>query len=158
MTPLRGEKYNHLESRLTGQREARGYPDCMMPDMPYDEHKRACYLSKYASRARLPSESCNQPAPVLPFKVKYSDAIRPLRLKSRIEDLLQNIRSEIGDDFLRDTRVLLSFPTQRNQFLAQYARNFLPSCTMQQVFRGCGGRGRNSCISQVVEDEDLMKS
>ena len=118
---------------------SRGYPEFLMPHIAYDASKRSQYLSKYAARRRSTEK---QPSThnVLAFKVKYCNALRRLRLKTRVEELICNLRAELGAGFLPQSRIVMSYITQENQFLAHDAKNFLPPIMLRQVLSG-GERG-----------------
>ena len=146
-----GESTRHLvncstqaafDSHVSDLRQAlqsRGYPEFLMPHIEYDASKRSQYLSKYAARQRS-AEKQPSTQNVLAFKVKYCSALRRLRLKTRVEELVCSLRAELGADFLPQSRIVLSYITQKNQFLAHYSKNFLPPSMLRQILSG-GERG-----------------
>ena len=70
------------------------------------------------------------------MKVSYSEQLRTLRLKPAAHTLINTLRADIGEDFLKEVRVVLGFHVQRNSFMAGYAMNYLVR----------GGRGAHTTV------------
>ena len=116
-----------------------------MPHIAYDANRRWEYMRKYYTRVW--GRKCSSDRSILPLKVKYCDDLRRLRLKSRAEDLLLKLRQEVGTDFLQNTRIVIAHIGQKNSFLSQYRRNYLPSCSFGRAPRK--GEEREKCVSHA---------
>ena len=64
---------------------------------------------------------------VLVFNAQYTQQTKRLGLRRRIETLLPDLRGNIGDDFLQNTRILIAHLVQANGniFARTYALNVL---------------------------------
>jgi hypothetical protein len=63
---------------------------------------------------------------VVVFKVEYSDQLRQLRLKFHIQQLIADLRKEVGNGFLEGARIIIAHPVQRSTFRRTYRHCFLP--------------------------------
>ena len=59
------------------------------------------------------------------FKCTYSNAVRGLRISKEIRRLFKLLRGEVGQDFLREARVVCGYRVEQNLFLRSYAQNFV---------------------------------
>ena len=59
------------------------------------------------------------------FKCTYSNAVRSLRISKEIRRLFDMLRGEVGQDFLREARVVCGYRVEQNCFLRTYAQNFV---------------------------------
>ena len=51
------------------------------------------------------------------FKCAYSNAVRGLRISKELRRLFKLLRGEVGQDFLREARVVCSYRVEQNLFL-----------------------------------------
>ena len=85
------------------------------------------------------------------MKVDYCEDMRRLRMRSRIEALLVRLREEIGQSFMNPSRVIICYPTQRNNFMHSYVWNFLQGQRLVSRSRGCGGSGSVCAVTANTE-------
>ena len=103
---------------------SRGYPECVMPEVPYDATKRQRYLDKYRHRGNANAPSSTSP-PLLKISVCYSHQLRPLKLRSRAEAIISRLKAHLGADFLSGARTFVAFKKQDCLFRSSYKYNFL---------------------------------
>ena len=87
--------------------------------MPFDARKRREYLDKYKQRGFVSKQ--RRQHNVLALKVKFSHQQRSLNLRARATGLINALRADIGEDFLKDVRVVMASQVHRNAFVASYA-------------------------------------
>ena len=109
-----------------------------MQHVQYDAVKRSACISKLASRDMRTKHDTQHSDAHLAIKVDYSEDMRRLKLKSKIEVLLVRLRERVGQSFMNPCRIILCYPTQRNNFMHGYVWNFLPGQRAGRS-RGCGG-------------------
>ena len=107
---------------------ARGYPNTLLQKVPHDAQKRREYLNKY--RQRRPYNNDDRPN-VLTLKVKFSEQQRSLNLRRQADDLIKDLRADVGEHFLHGVRVVMAYSVHNSAFISSYACNFLRA----------GGRG-----------------
>ena len=62
------------------------------------------------------------------MKTQYTPELRKLRLKCRINTLIDDLRRDIAsDDFLKDERIVLAHPVRSNSFRESYGMSFVPN-------------------------------
>ena len=111
-------EYDARVSELRNTLRNRGYPECVMPILPYDAAKRKRYLNKYRLRSAV-----HRPT-MLKIAVPYSEQLRELSLKPRAEKLISRLRAELGGDFLDGARVFIANTVQYSLFRTSYKMNF----------------------------------
>ena len=80
----------------------------------YDEQRRVHLLDRLRDRGSKPARARER---TIALKVEYSPDLKPLRLKSRIERLVTELRKDIGEGFLLGARFVIAQPVQRNLFM-----------------------------------------
>ena len=116
-------EYNKRIAELRQTLRTRGYPECVMPDMPYDASRRQSYPNKYRCR----NNACSSRSrPFLKISVPYSQQLRQLKLKSRADCLLSRLRAQLGSDFLGDARILVAYDVEDCLFRSSYGMSFIP--------------------------------
>jgi len=116
-------EYDKRIAELRQTLRIRGYPECVMPRIPYDAPKRQEYLDKYRRRGTASSPSDSKP--FLKLSVGYSASLRKLRLRGRAENLISRLRARLGGDFLQEARIVVAHPIQDCLFRSSYQKNFL---------------------------------
>ena len=111
----------YFASNIAALRSAlrtRGYPEFLLPEVPYDAEKRASYLEKFKSRnLHDASRSSNaKSTDLLVFKIPYSEQARKLSIRRRVKDFVSELRTDIGADFLNQVHVVVAHPVQENLF------------------------------------------
>ena len=111
-----------------------------MNDVPHDTKERQRYLEKYASRAKTVPKAQREVSEVIVFKAPFSPQLLQMRMKTQIDDLLQQLRSCTGNGFLARSKVIIAHPMQRNAFIDTYKFNFI-----RTFERNMGGREGHVC-------------
>ena len=133
-------EYDEKISELRKALKSRGYPMSLMPNIPYDEQRRNEILRDLAMRAlhRDPlahDDSCLSTATgarqqrrrrVVAFKTEYFPDLHKLKLRRRIDDLVKDLRKQVGQTLLQDTRTVIGYGVNRCNFLITHRQNFLP--------------------------------
>ena len=123
-------------------RKARGYPSSLLKHKPYDAELRAEYLTRYKARQKGVPSSRRQ-EDVVTLRVGYSDQQESLGLRCQAVRLIKSLRADIGQGFLKETRIVLQHPSCQNAYVSSYACNFLATSRRGRRARladGSGGR------------------
>ena len=93
---------------LTKGFPSRGYPEIFLPTTPYDPAKRERALERLRRRnfSDRQDRKCAQKLITLP--VRYSDQQRSLRITAQAKKLIDELRSDLGQEFCADTRIIVS--------------------------------------------------
>jgi len=94
---------NQLRTELA----KRSYPRHILPDVRYEGKERQLLLQRLQSR-KLQSRSQQVQDGLLVFKIDFSEEIKQFRLKTRIEEVLKQLRVQIGCNFLQDARIVVA--------------------------------------------------
>ena len=77
-----------------------------MQHVQYDAVKRSACISKLASRDMRTKHDTQHSDAHLAIKVDYSEDMRRLKLKSKIEVLLVRLRERVGQSFMNPCRII----------------------------------------------------
>ena len=113
-------EYDKRIAELRQTLRTRGYPECVMPSVPFDPDKRQQYLERYRNRALY-----REKPQVLKIVTNYSESLRHLKLRARADQLLSRLRAQLGSDFLSGARVFVAHQVQASLFRSSYPWNFL---------------------------------
>ena len=58
------------------------------------------------------------------FKAEYSPQLRHIGIRKNINRLLDKLRVELGNSFLRDARVVVAHPLMKSLFVDTYCWNY----------------------------------
>ena len=76
------------------------------------------------------------------FKAQYSPQLRHIGIRKNINHLLDKLRVELGQSFLRDARVVVAHPLKRSLFVDTYCWNYTKDdCRLHQLWQA-GGMGK----------------
>ena len=61
------------------------------------------------------------------LKCQFSPQLRRAGLRTHFKRMVQAVRTHIGEDFLRNERLIIAHPIRDNSFLREYKLNFVES-------------------------------
>ena len=113
--------------------------------MRYDAKERQQLLQRLQSRKlQSRSQHVQKKDDLLVVKINFSEELKQVRLKSRIEEVLKQLREQIGCNCLQDAHIVVAHMVESNIFMESYNMNFLPA---QRRSRGKGtGRGGRGSV------------
>ena len=112
----------------------RGYPTSLLQGVHYDGERRLELLKKLrgrrqqneqiSGRGNSSAKSIDHMGNLLVLKCDYSPYVGKLRMYAEFRKLLQSLRAEVGEGFLRTGRLVITHPLHTNVFLETHAYNF----------------------------------
>jgi hypothetical protein len=126
------DDYNDAIEKLRGNLRKRGFPDVLMPPVPYDAAMRESMIRNLVERP-------NQAKPhrrASDLALKYcmvTPQLRHIGIRPAFNKLLRSLRQQLGEDFLRTDKFVIAHPSRRSLFLQYYAFNFPRTNEMQNA-------------------------
>ena len=125
--------YKNIEL-LREELQERAYPPSLIPIIPYDRQRRQRMLEKLDARdKRGPQWLWNgrneqkQLQDLLVFRCEYWPGSRNIRIRKQFRLLLAKLRAIAGENFLKDSRLVIANPATDCRFTKQYALSFVNS-------------------------------
>ena len=122
MNCSREADYVELTRALADSLRKRGYPSELLCRPEFDASLRQRHLEKLRTRQQKDTRYNDQ---LIVFKCTYSNAIRGLRISKELRHFFKLLRGEVGQDFLREARVVCGYRVEQNCFLRSYRQNFV---------------------------------
>jgi len=142
---FRGEAIRHMlncsaqadyEFHIRRMRAAllrRGYPSGCLKAPPYDATLRRNMLERLRDRPQcgfsageFSADKRMTPSTMI-LKCQFSPQLRRAGLRTHFKRMVQAVRTHIGEDFLRNERLIIAHPIRDNSFLREYKLNFVES-------------------------------
>ena len=122
---------------LRAELSKRGYPSSCMPEVKYSVADRQIFIRKLDARdVSRPAHA--SPKNVLVLSTEFSRQIQQLRLRTRIDELLDKLRNRIGNEFFTNGTAIIAYPSANTIFQRTYRMSFLLGESSM------GGRGTGS--------------
>ena len=111
----------------------RGYPSGCLKAPPYDATLRRNMLERLRDRPQcgfsageFSADKRMTPSTMI-LKCQFSPQLRRAGLRTHFKRMVQAVRTHIGEDFLRNERLIIAHPIRDNSFLREYKLNFVES-------------------------------
>ena len=125
--------YRECVDKLASSLRKRGYPSEMLMPIAYDSNRRTQALTALHNRSVDVDKRTNTDEGVVIFKCPFSPLIRRLRIRVAYERLLSELRRELGEMFLQNSRLVIAHSVKTNLFLESYRYNNVRSMSTDDI-------------------------
>ena len=113
--------YYRCVADLAGALRKRGYPSEHLQVLPYDREAREVQLLRLQQRQRVAKQQTIKDLVV--FRCAYSNLLKHVRIRREFQTLLRELRFDLGEEFMADSRFIIANTIEHSSFLRCYPQS-----------------------------------